>query len=249
MAAFSKILIYLTLAIPVSIKATAQYTDTVLQHQPVPVQLKNIKPYRPSNLSLITNGAMIGYGLLSLKNHELIEINNEVKEETWTEMLHSRYHLDNILQFLPAATVYGLNMAGIHGQHNFRDRTALFLFSSVLSNATVYTLKTTTHEMRPDGSDRNSFPSGHTAQAFASAEFLRLEYKNVSPWYGVAGYITAAATGALRVYNNKHWISDVVAGAGIGILSAEFTYWIYPKIEKKLFHKHREESRVVSPEL
>ena len=96
-------------------------------------------------------------------------------------------------------------------------------------------LKKITHIQRPDGSSYESFPSGHTAEAFASAEFLRQEYKDVSPWYGIAGYAAATATGALRIYNNKHWLSDVVAGAGIGIASTKLAYWIYPAIKRKFF--------------
>ena len=44
------------------------------------------------------------------------------------------------------------------------------------------------------------------------------EYKDVSVWYGISGYIVATGTGFFRIYNNKHWLTDVAAGAGIGIL-------------------------------
>ena len=90
------------------------------------------------------------------------------------------------------------------------------------------------HRLRPDGSGYNSFPSGHTASAFAAAEFLRQEYRDISPWYGYAGYFVATATGTLRMYNNKHWFSDVVAGAGFGIASTKISYLVYPYI-KRLF--------------
>ena len=77
-------------------------------------------------------------------------------------------------------------------------------------------------------------------------EFLRREYWDASPWYGIAGYAAAAATGYLRMYNNKHWLGDVVAGAGVGILSADFAYYIYPRI-KKLFVKHSNGATIVIP--
>ena len=111
----------------------------------------------------------------------------------------------------------------------------LYLLSNIIMNTTVFPLKKISHRLRPDSSDYYSFPSGHTAEAFTSAEFLYQEYKNVSPWYGVAGYAIAATTGYLRMYNNKHWFSDVVAGAGIGIASVKITYWLYPKIKALLF--------------
>lgn len=91
--------------------------------------------------------------------------------------------------------------------------------------------------MRPNGSGFNSFPSGHTANVFASAEFLNQEYKDIHPWIGYAGYTVATATGILRMYNNKHWLSDVVAGAGFGILSTKVSYLIYPKLKQLILGK------------
>lgn len=102
-----------------------------------------------------------------------------------------------------------------------------------------------TKEMRPGGTAVTSFPSGHSAEVFASAELLRREYKDISPWYGVADYTMAAATGYLRMYNNKHWLSDVCAGAGIGILSTDVAYWLYPKIFKTNNYEHSKKSIVV----
>jgi membrane-associated phospholipid phosphatase len=43
----------------------------------------------------------------------------------------------------------------------------------------------------------------------------------------------ATATGVLRVMNNRHWLSDVITGAGIGILTTKFSYWLYSKWEKR----------------
>lgn len=71
---------------------------------------------------------------------------------------------------------------------------------------------------RPDGSNNKSFPSGHTATAFMAATMLHKEYGGRSPWYSIAGYSMATVTGVSRMLNNKHWLSDVLVGAGIGIL-------------------------------
>jgi membrane-associated phospholipid phosphatase len=100
---------------------------------------------------------------------------------------------------------------------------------------TVQSIKKITKVARPEGFGTNAFPSGHTATTFAGAEFLRQEYKDVSPWYGIAGYLAATTTGILRMYNNKHWFRDVVAGAGFGIASTKISYWLYPKIKKWIF--------------
>ena len=130
-------------------------------------------------------------------------------------------------------------MVGIKGKHNFKERTIILGTSYLIMSASVLSLKSITKVERPDGSAFNSFPSGHTATAFASAEFLWQEYKDVSIWYGITGYLVAAGTGAFRIYNDKHWLTDVVAGAGIGILSTKVAYWMFPYINKHIFKSNK----------
>jgi membrane-associated phospholipid phosphatase len=88
----------------------------------------------------------------------------------------------------------------------------------------VFGLKSISGVTRPDGSDNQSFPSGHTAQAFLAASIVHAEFRDKSQWYGVGAYGIATSVAALRMLNNKHWQSDVVAGAGFGILSAHLAY-------------------------
>ncbi|WP_448634692.1 hypothetical protein [Pedobacter panaciterrae] len=102
-------------------------------------------------------------------------------------------HADDYMQFAPAAAVYGLNLLGIKGKHSLLDATGLYVLSSAIMGGSVTALKKATHRLRPNGSGYTSFPSGHTANAFAAAEFLKQEYKDVSPWYGYAGYTVAIA--------------------------------------------------------
>ena len=145
-----------------------------------------------------------------------------------------KIRIDDYTQFLPMASVYALNAFGIKGKHNFADRTIILGMASIFMAASVNAIKYTVREQRPDASTRNSFPSGHTATAFMGAEFLWQEYKDVSPWYGVCGYAVAAATGALRVHNNRHWVGDVLFGAGLGMLSTKAAYYLYPRIKQKI---------------
>jgi membrane-associated phospholipid phosphatase len=190
--------------------------------------------------------AMITYGVIALNNDALRDLDENTQEEIWSDHPHNHTTVDNYLQFVPAAMVYGLNIAGIHGEHDLLDRTSLFVMSNIFLNITVSSLKSITMKLRPDSADYLSFPSGHTAEAFANAEFLRLEYRHKSVWYGVAGYVIAGFTGYLRMYNNKHFLSDVIAGAGIGILSTDLSYWLYPKI-KRAFVQHGVKNAIVLP--
>ncbi|MCW3091740.1 MAG: rane-associated phospholipid phosphatase [Ferruginibacter sp.] len=184
---------------------------------------------------VIIPAAFISYGFTALKNKDLQKLNNSTKVEIIEDNPKFFTGLDNYLQYAPAAAVYGFNAVGVRGKNNSRDRTIIYTLSTLISAAFVLPTKKLTKVQRPDGSGFNSFPSGHTTTAFASAEFLRQEYNGVSPWYGIGGYITATATGLLRLYNNKHWVNDAIAGAGFGILSMKLAYWIYPAIKRKFF--------------
>ncbi len=183
---------------------------------------------------LIIPGALIGYGIIGIGNDQLLSFNHQIKAEV-TEDIDEKITIDDFSQYAPAVSVYALNAFGVKGKNNMRDRSVIFVTSYAIMATTVLGLKSIVHEERPDGSSNNSFPSGHTATAFAGAEFLWQEYKDKSIWYGIAGYAVATGTGLFRIYNNRHWLTDVAAGAGIGILSTKIAYWMNPYITKKLF--------------
>lgn len=135
-------------------------------------------------------------------------------------------HLDDYMQYAPAVAMLGLKASGVQSRSSWGRLLVSDAFSALLMGATVNTLKQTTNVERPDGSNRHSFPSGHTATAFMTATMLNKEYGHKSPWIGIGAYSVATATGLMRMANNKHWLSDVLTGAGIGILSTEAGYYI-----------------------
>lgn len=220
----NKLVLCWLLLIPVAI-AQAQ-TDTL--------RYEKEKVKHPTTASLIAPAVFTAYGFAALKWQALKDFDGQVRKRIWTDNPHRLFHLDNYLQLAPGLSVYALNAAGIHGRHNLRDRTIIFLVSNAIMGATVFSLKKAINARRPDGSGNDGFPSGHTALAFAGAEFMAQEFRDVSPWYGVAGYTMAAGTGFLRIYNDKHWFSEVASGAGIGILATKATYWLFPLIQRKL---------------
>ena len=133
--------------------------------------------------------------------------------------------IDNYTQLSGIALTAGLKLAGVEGRSSWPRLFASSLASYAVMAGFVNGIKYTASELRPDGSTRNSWPSGHTATAFVGATILHKEYGLTrSPWY--SGYTLATATGVMRVLNNRHWISDVLSGAGIGILSTELAYGI-----------------------
>jgi membrane-associated phospholipid phosphatase len=86
--------------------------------------------------------------------------------------------------------------------------------AQIVSQMFVQTAKFAVHRQRPDGSNSLSFPSGHSASAFATATVLQEHFG----WkVGVPAYAFAGFVGASRMGTNKHYMSDVLVGAGIGI--------------------------------
>lgn len=143
------------------------------------------------------------------------------------------YSYDDYLQYAPAAAMLIMKACGVKGRSSWGRMIVSDVFSVALMAGIVNGLKYSVGTMRPDNSTRNSFPSGHTATAFMAAHMLHKEYGNVSPWISVGGYTVAAVVGVSRQLNNRHWISDVLAGAGIGILSVEFGYFFADLIFKE----------------
>jgi membrane-associated phospholipid phosphatase len=64
------------------------------------------------------------------------------------------------------------------------------------------------------------------------AELVRLEYGSDTPWIAVAAYAIASGTSIMRVWNEKHWFTDVLAGAGMGMLSARIGWWLLPSVNR-----------------
>ena len=152
---------------------------------------------------------------------------------------HFHYELDNYIQYSPFALTLALKAAGVEGRNQWGRMLASSAMSyaamAVLVNAAKYTIQ----EERPDGTSHNSFPSGHTATVFASATILHKEYGLTrSLWYSATGYAIATATGVMRVMNNRHWASDILAGAGIGIFSVDLGYFLSDIMFKDKYTLH-----------
>ncbi|TVZ52624.1 phosphatase PAP2 family protein [Dokdonia sp. Hel_I_53] len=194
--------------------------------------------------SFIIPTTLITYGAVALNVSSVKDLDTPINQ--YIDGKEDSFPIDDVTQFLPSASVYVLNLFGVPGKHDFIDRTLILGSAYVLMGGSVRIIKNNTGIKRPDGYSNRSFPSGHTATAFMGAEFLYQEYRDVSIWYGVTGYAFAVSTAFLRLYNNKHWFSDVVAGAGIGILSTKIAYAIYPFL-KRIFLKSKSTKALATP--
>lgn len=144
-----------------------------------------------------------------------------------------RMGIGDVTRALPYAAVIGLKACGADSRDGWDALLTKTAAAAIITGGAVYTMKETIHEWRPDMTDRKSFPSGHTAFAFAGATVLHHEYGHLSPWISIAGYATAAATAVDRVCRDRHHWYDTAAGAAAGFLSAELGFFITDRIFPK----------------
>lgn len=139
-------------------------------------------------------------------------------------------NFDDFLAIAPVGAVFTIDIFKRTSRNDFLNQSLLLIKSELIMSALVFPMKAWSKQERPDGSNDQSFPSGHTAQAFVGATFLHKEYGGENFWYSIAAFTTASSVGIYRVLNNKHYINDVLIGASIGILSTNIAY---------LTHQHR----------
>lgn len=203
--------------------ANAQYADSILTPKPD-------QNFWQSSFVKKTTIPVIMFGATAISWPYRTEI-REVRNRYIPDF---RYHYDDYLQYAPAATVLALKAFNVKGRSSPKRAFVSYAFSIGIMGTLVNGIKHTTRVERPDASTRNSFPSGHTAMAFMNAAVLDKEYGQVGyPLLGVGGYAMATATGLGRGLNNRHWVGDMLAGAGIGILSTELGYLVTDKIFKR----------------
>jgi len=112
------------------------------------------------------------------------------------------------------------------------DKALIYVLATSINALLVYPAKYLIGRERPDKSNLVSFPSGHSSNAFVGATYFWNEYQDIHPVLAGTGFANALVTGLFRIYNDKHWASDVICGAGIGILSAHLADWLYPSLKK-----------------
>ncbi len=156
-------------------------------------------------------------------------------------------HIDDYLQYLPAVQVLGGDVLGLHSNYHWFDRSKYLFISQFISSSLTTVIKYSTGVQRPGNGARNSFPSGHTNLAFVGAENLYQSYKDSAPLYAYSGYLFATTVGTLRMTNNRHWLPDVVLGAGLGMLVTRLVYHWKPLKNWNPFRKSKNMAMVLLP--
>lgn len=224
---FNKFFLFLFLILPVDL-VSQNVHDTLINKQLTRLDSRYYRVVNSSSFrkfevpAVLLTGAFVAWPFnqkfTTLRDHHTPSFN---------------FKYDDYLQYLPAVAMLTMKAVGVEGRSSWGEMLTADAFSIVLVAGIVNALKYTTIKLRPDESTENSFPSGHSAIGFMTATMFHKEYGHLSPWYSIGAYSIATATGVGRILNNRHWVSDVLAGASIGILSVEVGYILSDLIFKK----------------
>ena len=196
--------------------------------------------------ALIIPGILIAYGLTTIRDNGIYSSYQARKDILSLTGGHGS-NIDDFLIISPYIEFGALLLFKVQCRNDFVNTSLLIAKSELLMFALTYSLKLIAHQERPysyqagldgvpiderktNGSAFQSMPSGHTAEAFVAATIVYREYRYRSPWYGIGANTLATTVGVYRMINDKHWMSDVLVGAGIGMLSVNVVY---------ATHKHR----------
>ncbi|NML64429.1 phosphatase PAP2 family protein [Hymenobacter sp. RP-2-7] len=213
---------------PAAPAAPAAPVDTTHKYENplgVPVAARP-KPFFHKKLvkALIVPTVLIGYGAYTVGGNRGFYTNQEAQCDVHRLFPSSQTRVADLLIFAPYLELGATALLGVQGRNDRVNVLLVIAKSEAIMLGSTFLVKSLTHEQRPDGSDNLSFPSGHTAQAFLAASIVHTELRDKSQWYGIGAYTIATSVGVLRMVVDKHWQSDVVAGAGFGILSAHLAY-------------------------
>jgi hypothetical protein len=235
----SLVLVFLIFFFP-CLHLIAQEQDTVNKEAP-----KEKFPWPDKTFlkrSLIPAGIIL-YGISVTENRGLYSSMDAYRD---IQDHHAGFHseADKYLRFSPYAAMFALKFSGVQSENDLLNSGFITILNLGITAVLVEGSKSLTSYWRPDSSNRRSMPSGHTALAFAGAHMFFKEFKNTSIGLGLAAYSLAAATAVLRMYNNEHWMSDVIVGAGIGILSCETAYHVHPWLRQQLFPQKKIQAQI-----
>jgi len=211
--------------------------DTIMDVSPV--KKKSFLRRSIVPLSMIGSGLIINYSSGSIGKENIQDHIQGGLDDFHTDA-------ENFLMFVPTITMYTADLLKVKSKNDAFTQTKYLAIAGIANNLITFGLKHLTDEERPNG-ESYSFPSGHTSNAFVMATVLHHEFIDSSPVLAYSGFVFATTTGVLRVLNNKHWVSDVLVGAGIGILVTDLVYRFEPLKNWNPFKDKKNHVLMISP--
>ena len=204
----------------------------------VAAQHPNPRYLKPT--ALIAPGAFLLYGGLKPVINAIPRIDSTIFTRTKQNYPDFHTNADDYLTWIPSASVYVLDAFHVKTAHSFKRHLILDAGSLLITGGIGYGMRLITKNSKVYNSFGTDFPSAHTANAFRGAEILHQELKATKPWLSYSGYVVATGVGLLRIFNKDHLLSEVLAGAGLGIISTKLTYWIFYKVEDRTNTKEKQ---------
>jgi membrane-associated phospholipid phosphatase len=167
------------------------------------------------------------------------KIDKKIEENFISTNKKANTPVDTSLKFTPLGLLLAADALQIKTGSNFKKHVLQAAISELLLNAALLPLKHIAKRKRPGGG-KNSFPSGHTATCLVGSELLRQEFKESNIVLANSGYCISAVTAILRLYHKKHWFSDVITGAVLGLASVRLADKAIEKFRKSRNVKVRE---------
>jgi membrane-associated phospholipid phosphatase len=176
--------------------------------------------------------ALLAYGSSKPIVSAIGRIDRDLRDKIATRHPSFRYRADDWLQWAPSASVYAMDAAGVKTKHRFKDHVLLDAGSILITGGAGYVMRRVSEQIKGFEIVDTQFPSGHTANAFRGAEILRQELSGRHPLLQWSGYLVAGLVAGSRLMRGEHYLSEVVAGAGLGILSTKITYGLFHRIKR-----------------
>ena len=176
--------------------------------------------------------ALLAYGSSKPIVSAVGRIDQDIRNQISARYSSISYRADDWMQWAPSASVYALDAAGVKLKHRFREHLLLDAGSIIITGGTGFVMRKVSAQIKGFDIVDTQFPSGHTANAFRGAEIFRQEMSNRHPLLQWSGYLVAGLVAGSRLMRGEHYLSEVVAGAGLGILSTKITYGLFHRIKR-----------------
>lgn len=181
--------------------------------------------------ALIIPGTFLIYGGLRPAINDISKLDNRIMRHMQARYPTEPFNAADYLMWVPSASVYAMDAFKVKTAHKFKQHLLLDAGSIAITGSLGLGMRIISRNIKSFNTDNTEFPSGHTANAFRGAEILHQELKQNHNLLSYSGYVVATAVGFCRIYGKEHYFSQVVAGAGLGIISTKLTYWIFDKIK------------------
>lgn len=203
------------------------------------VEVGHERMFRPQQL--VVPAVMITAGAVAVSNDHLRDLKMDVRDAF--QRGRGSHRKANVETWVTLSSQLFTVCLGPKPKHSFVDRMLVKATSYAVLYSTMPIVRRCVREPRPDGHSQHAFPSFKTANAFMAAEQVRIE----RGWgWGMGMYTIAAGVGVLQMYNDRAYVNDVVAGAGMGILACHAAYWLLPAERRWLGLDKRKRERDAS---